>query len=54
LRGLLADVNVQGHLGYIRQVLVALDLWNFLNELGLEFASSAKQELARDWMNFDE
>src|SRR5688572_23512831 len=30
MRGLLADVNVQGQLPYVRRLLVVLDLWDIL------------------------
>lgn len=30
MRGLLADVNVQGHLPYLRRLFVALGLWDVL------------------------
>jgi hypothetical protein len=36
MRGLLADVNVQGHLPYLRQRLEALDLWGLLDAMELE------------------
>lgn len=39
MRGLLADINVQGHLTTLRQRLVALDLWSYLDGLGLEFVT---------------
>ncbi|MCI0703005.1 MAG: hypothetical protein L0241_18155 [Planctomycetia bacterium] len=39
MRGLLADVNVEGHLWYLRQLLEIADLWNILNELDLEFVT---------------
>jgi hypothetical protein len=35
MRGLLADVNVQGHLPYLRQLMVNLCLWPVLAELNL-------------------
>lgn len=37
-RGLLADVNVQGHLPYLRQLIDNLGLWPILAALNLEFA----------------
>ena len=37
-RGLLADVNVQGHLPYLRQLIENLGLWAILAALNLEFA----------------
>jgi hypothetical protein len=39
MRGLLADVNVQGHSLYLRRLLQSLDLWDLLIELGLIFAT---------------
>jgi hypothetical protein len=48
MRGLLADVNVQGHLGYLRHLLVALDLWPVLLKLCLEFATFADLDLPPD------
>jgi len=39
MRGLLADVNVEGHSGHLRQLLEKLDLWTILMELRLEFAT---------------
>ncbi len=48
MRGLLADVNVQGHLRYLRQLLEALGLWVFLAELHVELATFADLHLPRD------
>ena len=39
MRGLLADVNVQGHLPYLRLLLDALDLWTVLAELKLDLVT---------------
>src|SRR5437879_2061521 len=39
MRGLLADVNVQGHLPYLRRLLEILDLWPVLAALPVEFAT---------------
>ena len=39
MRGLLADVNVQGQLLYIRQLMMNLGLWPVLAELKLELAT---------------
>jgi hypothetical protein len=36
MRGLLADVNVQGHLPYLKQLMESLGLWPVLAELKLE------------------
>jgi hypothetical protein len=46
--GLLADVNVQGHLPYLRQLLETLDLWPVLAELNVVFATFADLQLPRD------
>jgi hypothetical protein len=47
MRGLLADVNVQGHLPYILHLLEALDLLALLAELNLEFATFPELNLQR-------
>lgn len=39
MQGLLADVNVQGHLSFLRRVLEDLDLWPALAELGLQLVT---------------
>jgi hypothetical protein len=39
MRGLLADVNVQGHLPYIRELMVNLGLWPVLAELKIELVT---------------
>ncbi len=41
MRGLLADVNVQGHLRYLRHLLFTFDLWGVLAEIQIEFATYA-------------
>ncbi len=46
--GLLADVNVQGHLSYLQRLLHALDLWGVLVEQGLQFATFSDLGLPRD------
>lgn len=48
MRGLLADVNVQGHSVYLRQLLETLGLWPMLAELGLTFATFADLGLPRN------
>jgi hypothetical protein len=48
MRGLLADVNVQGHLGYLRRLLEVLGLWPVLAELQLAFSTFANLNLPRD------
>ncbi len=39
MRGLLADVNLQGHLPYLRRLLVGLDCLSILAELGLSLVT---------------
>jgi hypothetical protein len=39
MRGLLADVNLQGHAAFVRLVLESRGLWKVLNELGFEFTT---------------
>jgi hypothetical protein len=46
--GLLADVNVQGHLSYLRQLLEILDLWAVLAELNLNLVTFPDLNLPRD------
>jgi hypothetical protein len=48
MRGLLADVNVQGHLPYLRYLLEALDLWAVLAELNLQLVAFPDLRLPRD------
>lgn len=48
MRGLLADVNVQGHLPYLRRLLETLDLWSLLAELRLEFVTFPDLHLPRN------
>jgi hypothetical protein len=48
VRGLLADVNVQGHLLYLRRLLEALGLWAVLAELKLAVTTFAELNLPRD------
>jgi hypothetical protein len=47
MRGLLADVNVQGHLPYLRHLLEALRLWSLFAELNLEFATFPELNVPR-------
>ena len=42
MRGLLADVNVQGHSQSVRRLLETLDLWSILVDLALDFATFAE------------
>ena len=39
MRGLLADVNVQGHLAKLRRQLLALGLLQILEGLNIQFAA---------------
>jgi len=48
MRGLLADVNVQGHLPYLRRLLDLLGLWAVLAELRLELVTFADLGFPRD------
>jgi hypothetical protein len=48
MRGLLADVNVQGHLSYLRRLLEVLDLWSVLAELHLDFVTFPDLQLSRN------
>jgi hypothetical protein len=48
LKGLLADVNVQGHLPYIRQCLAKLDILPLLEDLGIRLATFSDLRLSRD------
>jgi hypothetical protein len=48
MRGLLADVNVQGHLPYLGQLLEALHLRTILAELKLDLVTFADLELPRN------
>jgi hypothetical protein len=48
VQGLLADVNVQGHLPRLRHALQALDLEGVLEELNLRLVTFTDLGLARD------
>jgi hypothetical protein len=48
VRGLLADVNVQGHMLYLRRLIEARGLWNILLELKLDFATFSDVQFERD------
>lgn len=48
MHGLLADVNVQGHSIYLRQLLETLGLWSVLAELRLDFATFHDLQLPRN------
>ena len=41
MRGLLADLNVQGHLAYLRHLLESLGLWPVLDAIGIELVTFA-------------
>ena len=42
MNGLLADIQLQGHLRYLQRLLVGLDLWLTLEEVGITFATFAE------------
>jgi len=47
--GLLADVNVQGHISYLRRLLEKLELWAILTDYtSLTFATFTTLQLPRD------
>lgn len=48
MQGLLADINVQGHLAILQQRLTAQDLWKILEGLNLQLATFAEVHLARN------
>jgi hypothetical protein len=48
MRGLLADINVQGHLPYLIRLLEFLQLWPVLAELKLEFITFPQLQLPPD------
>jgi hypothetical protein len=48
MRGLLADVNAQGHLPYLRRLLEKLDLWSVLAELHLDLVTFRDLNLPHD------
>lgn len=48
MRGLLADVNVQGHLPYLRHLIEAAGLWAVLVELDLRLVTFADLQLPPD------
>jgi len=48
VRGLLADVNVQGHARYLRQLLEILDFWSVLAALNLEISVFPELHLPPD------
>ena len=48
MNGLLADVNVQGHLLYLRQLLETLDLWPLLADENLDLVTFPDLELPPD------
>lgn len=48
MRGLLADMNVEGHLRYLRRLLETLDLWTVLTKLRLDFATFPDLQLPRN------
>lgn len=48
MRGLLADVNVQGHVEYLRRLMNALGLLTVLDEFKIEFVTFRDLDLPRD------
>ena len=48
MRGLVADVNVQGHLPYLRRLIETRGLWNILVELKLRFVTFSEVQFERD------
>ena len=46
MRGVLADVNVQGHMLYLRRLLEAVDLWSVLTQVSLELTTFADLRLS--------
>lgn len=48
MQGLLADVNVQGHLTYLRQLLDALDILPILVETNVRLVTFSELGLPRD------
>lgn len=42
MRGMLADVNVQGHMLYLRRLLESVGLWSVLAQVSLELATFAE------------
>jgi hypothetical protein len=48
MQGLLADVNVQGHLSHLRHCLESMDLWDMLAGEGIRFETFADHNLPRD------
>ncbi len=46
MRGLLADVNIQGHLAKIRYALEAIDLWDFLVAEQIRFETFVDHKLS--------
>jgi hypothetical protein len=45
---MLADIDVQGHLPYLRQLTEVLGLWECLAELRLDFVTFPELDLPRD------
>jgi hypothetical protein len=48
MQGLLADINVQGHLSYLRRLLEALDLWFIFAELKLKLMTFPELKLPQN------
>ena len=45
MKGLLADINVQGHLPHLRGALQSIGLWTLLAEAGIRFETFADHDL---------
>ena len=48
MQGLLADVNVEGHLQYLRRLLESRDLWTILAEFNLHLVTFGDLQFPRD------
>lgn len=48
MQGMLADINVQEHLPYLRQSLESMDLWSLLEEAEIRFTIFADHDLPRN------
>jgi hypothetical protein len=48
MQGLLADVNVEGHLPYLRRLLESRDLWMILVEFNVRLATFRDLQFPRD------
>jgi hypothetical protein len=48
MKGLLADVNMQGHLPALHRLLTSIDLWPILAELGLSLSTFHESQIQAD------